>query len=379
MRTVLLLLIALSPLLLSAQNNFELTGNIKALKNGDTIYLVYQVDDQQITDSAYVQNGQFTFKSSVAYPVYGGLFLNRNPYVNRLAPGAAMDYIRFYLEPAHILLEAADSLKHIRFTGSPVNKDQAILKSMLKTNEDQFEDLRQAYEALPKEQQKDKKIYDGFVAREKQLFHESHLVYLAFAQQHPTSYISVIGLIQVAAQPGMTDAARAAYNKLSAEMKNTPAGQKIPVLLAARQHTQTGSQAPDFAQQSAEGKTIKLSDFRGSYVLLDFWASWCGPCREENPNVVKAYQQYKEKGFTVLGVSLDMPGQKDAWLKAIEKDQLPWQHVSDLKGWDNAVAQQYGIRSIPANFLIDPAGRIIASDLRKEHLLNELARIFADK
>lgn len=124
----------------------------------------------------------------------------------------------------------------------------------------------------------------------------------------------------------------------------------------------TGAVAPDFAQATPEGKDLKLSDMRGKYVLIDFWASWCGPCRQENPNVVRMYQQYKDKGFDILSVSLDSA--RDRWLQAIEADKLTWKHVSDLKGWSNEVAQMYEVQGIPKTFLIDPQGKIIATDLR---------------
>lgn len=129
----------------------------------------------------------------------------------------------------------------------------------------------------------------------------------------------------------------------------------------------------DFTQNDINGKAVKLSDFKGKYVLLDFWASWCGPCRAENPNVLKAYNQYKDKNFTILGVSLDEKG--DAWQKAIKDDALPWMQVSDLKGWQNEASSKYGISGIPANFLINPEGIIIAKDLRGEDLETKLAEV----
>ncbi|MEN9697590.1 MAG: hypothetical protein RLZ56_1011 [Bacteroidota bacterium] len=132
-----------------------------------------------------------------------------------------------------------------------------------------------------------------------------------------------------------------------------------------------GSVLPEFKQNDVNGKSVSLSSLRGKYVLVDFWASWCGPCRAENPNVVKAYNVYKGKGFTILGVSLDQD--KAKWLEAIKKDGLTWTQVSDLKYWNNEVAVKFGIQSIPANFLIDPKGVVIGKDLRGEDLEKILA------
>jgi peroxiredoxin len=136
-----------------------------------------------------------------------------------------------------------------------------------------------------------------------------------------------------------------------------------------------GSPAMDFTQNDTEGKPVSLSSFKGKYVLLDFWASWCGPCRYENPNVVKAYNKFKEKKFTVLGVSLDKPDARDNWVQAIKDDGLTWTNVSDLKFWQNEVAQKYKVGSIPQNYLIDPQGIIIAKNLRGQALEDKLCEI----
>ncbi|MCH2045199.1 MAG: TlpA family protein disulfide reductase [Saprospiraceae bacterium] len=137
-----------------------------------------------------------------------------------------------------------------------------------------------------------------------------------------------------------------------------------------------GEEAPQFSEKTPDGKDLALKDFRGKVVLIDFWASWCGPCRKENPNVVRLYNKYKDKGFDILGVSLDK--NKERWLAAIEKDQLTWSHVSDLKGWNCAVAKQYGVRGIPFTVLVDKEGKILGTRLRGTALEQKLASIFGE-
>jgi peroxiredoxin len=145
-------------------------------------------------------------------------------------------------------------------------------------------------------------------------------------------------------------------------------------MIEEQKKTAVGVVAPDFTMNDPDGKPIQLSSLRGKVVMIDFWASWCAPCRQENPNVVKLYNQYHDKGFEILGVSLDRG--KDEWIQAIKDDQLTWLHVSDLQFWQNAVARQYGVNSIPQTYLLDKEGKIIAKGLRSEQLAAKLGELF---
>lgn len=374
MKKILLLMICLMPMALLAQNNFTVNGNVKNLKNGDKVFLFYQLDDQQKSDSAVVQNSNFSFAGNVPHGVQATICLNKNPLINRTAPGEKLDFLHFYIEPGKISLKAADSLKNIIISGSQLNDDAAVFRAQRQPTEDKFTALNKEFASTP-----DSLKTDAFInkmrSRESQYMGELRVSGLEFAKTHPKSYISLLTLQQAAADTLISEDAAKVYGNLSPQLKNTPLGKTIPLLLASSANTRIGSQAIDFTQETPEGKTIKLSDFKGKYVLVDFWASWCGPCREENPNVIAAYNKYKDKGFTVVGVSLDNPGKKDAWVKAIADDKLTWTQVSDLRGWNNVAALQYGVRSIPDNFLIDPAGKIIAKGLRAEGLNNKLAEL----
>ncbi|WP_448633938.1 peroxiredoxin family protein [Pedobacter panaciterrae] len=173
------------------------------------------------------------------------------------------------------------------------------------------------------------------------------------------------------------DNARALMPLLSEKVKRSSFVKQINNALILNAKTAVGQPAPLFSMADSDGKMISLTDFKGKYVLIDFWASWCGPCRKENPNVVSAYRKYHDKGFEILGVSLDT--KKDAWLSAIKADDLTWNHVSDLKGWANAAAAVYGVKSVPASFLIGPDGKVVAKDLRGEELHKKLESILAGK
>jgi peroxiredoxin len=165
------------------------------------------------------------------------------------------------------------------------------------------------------------------------------------------------------------------FKQLDASIRNSGYGKKLEGIIAEKKIGAVGTMALDFTQSDTTGAPVSLSSFRGKYVLVDFWASWCGPCRNENPNVVENYNKFSKKNFTVLGVSLDRPGQKEKWVNAIKEDNLTWTHVSDLQFWNNSAAKLYRVNSIPVNFLVDPNGKIVARNLRGIALQEKLCEL----
>ena len=193
-------------------------------------------------------------------------------------------------------------------------------------------------------------------------------VYGDYVRKYPSSPLAMYALQQYAGWNIDADKVEPLFNTLSSVNKAYPSAADFKENLEIAKKTGIGKMAMDFTQNDTLGKPVTLSSLRGRYLLIDFWASWCGPCRAENPNVVKVFNKFKDRGFHIIGVSLDRPGQKEKWMKAIHDDGLAWTQVSDLQFWNNEVAKQYGIRAIPQNLLLDPEGKIIAKNVRGEEL-----------
>jgi peroxiredoxin len=291
----------------------------------------------------------------------------------------ARDLFSVYLESGEISVIANDSIGNSTVLGSKTHEEYTILRKKVSAYDPTFKSLNDAYMAARKV--KDMagmdKIEGSMDSLDLIVKENIYLPYLN--SESKNSAVAVYALNQYAGYAIEASKTEPLFNQLPENIKNLPSAKLMKDRIEKAKMTDIGQYAIPFTQKDTSGMDVSLASFKGKYVLIDFWASWCGPCRQENPNVVKVFNQYKDKNFHILGISLDRAGQKDKWMKAIHDDNLTWSHVSDLKFWDNAVSKQYGIRAIPQNLLLDPSGKIIAKNLRGEALAKKMEELLGGK
>lgn len=331
-----------------------LEGDIKGLTDS-VVYISGLHDDPAKSDTVPVKDGKFHWSGSVTDP-------------RKIFIGTSQQYMEMFMENADVKVTGnVDSFYYSKVTGSPVqNEYMAFQQSVNDIQEGQSPLYQQLHVA------KDEKLKAELENRIDSFRMARRARIKDYIRQHNTSPVSVALLADMAVM-GEYSNIDSLYKLLDPKARQTVSGQKLSERLVVMKRSALGQSIKDFTQIDLDGKPVKFSDFKGKYLFVDFWASWCGPCRAENPNVLKAYKQFKGKNFAVLGVSLDSDREK--WKEAVQKDGMPWKQISDLKGYNNEISEYYGIQAIPSSLLLDTNGVIIAKDLRGTALHTKLSEI----
>ncbi len=349
----------------TVQRAYAISGKIEGMDKGK-IYLSYtDVSTRQI-DSVVTINGSFHFSGSIEEPLM---------YVLKTdVPKTGI--LVFFLEPGEITITGhKDSLNKAIVTGSKSNleykewsKDWSRITAQAGPMYRRLDSANQ--KGKVKESPEERKIFDDGM---KSLETQTNEAVISFIKKYPNSPVAPFIIYDRYISYPNPQMAKSTFASLGQTAKNSLYGKRI--IEYQRVSAKTGIGAiPEFTAADTLGKMVKLSSFRGKYVLVDFWASWCAPCRKENPNVVDTYKKFRDKGFEIISISLDT--KRDAWLNAIHMDGLTWKHVSDLKGWESGLVKEYGVTVVPTSFLIDKEGKVIANNLRGEALQKKMADIF---
>ncbi len=350
-----------------AQAPFSFTVNGK-LKNPSSAkaYIHHKWDNKNLTDSVIITKGKFTLNGKSAEP--NMYWLTKTNNINE------QGNLIFFIDGGKTTIVAnMDSLPFGKVTGGTAQKEYLEYNGLMQQFGTKNQNIVNSYnEAKAKG---DATTMNAKVAEYQALEGERKTVMEGFVKTHSKSPVSAYAIYfnNQNSQAPIEELERV-VGLLDKSILNTKFGILAQEKVKQMRGSTIGYEANNFSQATPEGKMINLTDLKGKYVLVDFWASWCGPCRAENPNVVAAFNKYKDKGFTILGVSFD--DNKTRWLQAVEKDNLTWTQVSDLKGWGNEAGKLFGISSIPQNLLLDKQGKILAKNLRGAELEAKLEEIF---
>ena len=342
-------------------STFVIHGTVAGLDTGAVIF-IHRDDDNKVYDTVAVKKGAFEYTGKV--PVAEGMVA-----YTCFIDGKDDTRIDLLVENGKMELTAKlDSFDNATVSGSVSQNDFNAFNQLTRPIDAKLNALEVAFKATKEKELMDSvdKAYDALDSVRQSLVP-------AFVKEHNKSIASAYIITRTLLIQPKIAVVEPVYNSLDSVVKNSKYGKVIEEELNAIKRTAVGEIAPDFTLNDTAGKPVALSSFKGKVIFLDFWASWCGPCRRENPNIVAAYAKFHSAKFDILGVSLDT--KKGKWEDAIAKDNLTWNHVSDLKGWGNAAGKTYGIRSIPANLLLDKDGKILARNLYGADLEKKLAEV----
>ncbi|QIE58250.1 AhpC/TSA family protein [Rasiella rasia] len=351
----------------SNSDTYTVTGTTNGLADGTNI-IVHQVNpvtnQPAAIDTIVVNAGNFT----VTFPK------SDMKVVNYFAvPGKGN--VAYFPENTDLqVVIYSDSIQSSYVSGSPQNDAYREFTKTLRGFVDQKKDNSIRYRTA--QQENDTQMMRQIQQENTDLGNQEKIYKTKFIAENGNSIFSVMLISEMLNRKEMTAIdAKKAIGNLNSELQASAMASKIKATLESMSAADIGAQAPDFSALTPEGKQLSLKDAMGKYTIIDFWASWCKPCRRENPNVVNVYQKYHDKGLNIISVSLDRAGQKERWVKAIEDDNMDWYHISNLKFWQDPIAKMYNVRSIPATFLLDENGVIIDKNLRGPALEAKIASL----
>ncbi|MEJ5056429.1 TlpA disulfide reductase family protein [Sphingobacterium sp. MYb382] len=343
-------------------------GNFPKWTNGDQVVLLRVVDNALKQDTTKVVKGKFSFKLELDQPS------RLSVYSVAAVSGKIKDNNSFYIDQGTVKLTGKDSLKNAVIKGSKITVEAQELDKQVAPFQHKLVNLRQHAQELLKDESKKAEL-EQLNVDYKLLIDSLRETKVSFIKTHPQSFLSLITLNEFLGGAIDYNFAQPLLSGLSADLQKSSLGKDAQRKITIAKATNIGEVLPDFTSKDTLGSELSLTEVvkKGKVTLVDFWASWCVPCRKENPNIVKAYKEFHHKGFNILSVSLDRSA--GAWKQAIVNDEMTWYHVSSLNYWDEPVAKLYGITGVPDSFLLDGQGKVIARGLRAEALYAKLQEI----